>query len=615
MKIKKVGHEYHAKTLEQAFASNFVDMPVLSLSKDGKVVGYLEEKFLLSGLLGLNNSWFAVGVTWENGNFMAQGINVNDDDFVSYLHGVFERYPGVREVWYSSRDVGGVCYVVSIHWDFGIEHGIRQALGAVYQTKSGSSIFKTITPVDFNRSEFSKSALSKYLEFRRRVEPNAVELRFDVAALPDLLGLRAERAVEYAAEAAFGKNGGVDCAIYVRGGFGSHLARGDIVGLTEGNDLKFKKGIRCLESLRSDLSKKTQQLPAVGKAVDVLASHGYSLGSNVFEVVDSIGEFVCQAEELFRHEHVVPAGFDSQKFAEAMRELVVNSFCHGHWEVTEHGRDDNDHNRAARLAIVHASNRLEVINQLRPVAGYYHPQSGCEHAIRRSALHDAFRDIGFAKGRSLGLKLVRRRLSSLGFFAPIFIRQRDSFRAVIPLSRQLDRWVFSTPALHSASALGEAKKEIGRLYALQLSILLREVDQDIIANSLYIPPSEAVKILEELFEKGVLLKNTPRPIWLGRSYSKYLMPSYVISSDEKASEAASDIAGRMSFMPVQANLSIGALYQLSTWSMAHLQASDLERVIFDIFASEILNLDEARRLARVHIETLRENRALLYPDL
>lgn len=608
MKIIKSNNNHRSQYLEAAFASNFVDMPAISFTDDGKLYGGLESNFLLSGFIGVeSDSRFALGVSRNNGVFIAQGIHVEDDVLVSHLQNALKGYPGIKEVDFSAHDVGGVCYLVTIQWDRDIARRIRDALGAVYQNKGFNFLLEARPAEKFYASGLSEHALTRYLELRRHIDPGAIELRFDVSALPGLLGLRTEPAVASAAEAAFGRNGGVGCAIYVQAGFGSHLSKAAIGVVTQGDDRTRQKSIKSLAPARNMSPNAEQPARTWHEARTTVDQFGYSLGSDIFEIVDSVSRTVCQADELFRNDQVAPPDFDAGRLSSAIRELVVNSFCHGHWQVTEHGRDDNDHNQATRIAIVHASNRLEVINSLRP-AGYLHGQTGFETATRRSPLHDAFRDIGFAKGRSLGLKLVRKRLSSLGFSAPIFTKQRNIFRAIIPLSKQLDEWGFPTSEPHVS------QEDIGQLYAMRLALLLREVDQDIIASALYIRSSEAINILEKLSEKGALSKITPDSAAHWNGYSKYLMPSYEISDDKHANEFIDDIIIRMQMMPGHENLSIGALYQLSVRSTAHLTVDDLDRYILQVFAGEMVDKAAAQRLAREHMALLRSNHVLRYPD-
>lgn len=111
-----------------------------------------------------------------------------------------------------------------------------------------------------------------------------------------------------------------------------------------------------------------------------------------------------------------------------------------------------------------------------------------------------------------------------------------------------------------------------------------------------------------------LSKTTPDSAAHWNGYSKYLIPSYEISSDDTANKFIDDVVGKMKMMPGYENLSIGALYQLSVRSTAHLTVGDLERYIFNVFAGEMVDEVAAQRLARDHIAVLRSNNVLRYPD-
>lgn len=608
MKIVKSTSVHRTEYLEAAFASNFVDMPAISLTESGDFFTSIDRDFLLAGLTGVaNDSSFAVGVSGEGGNFIAQGISVSDDNFESKLRDALGGYPGIKEIAFSAHDIGSVCYLVTILWDREIAHRIRDALGATYQSKGFNFVLDVRSRENFYGSGLSKVALNRYLELRKQIDPSAIELRYDVAELPDLLGLRSEQAVSSAAEAAFGRNGGVASAIYVRRGFGPHLSRAAISAMTRGDDRTRHKSIKTLtpiQSLDPITANSTQKWHEAKKAVQ---DHAYSLGSDVFEIVDSINVAICNRDELIRRHDPEAPEFNARGLASVMRELVVNSFCHGYWRVTEHGRNDNDHNEANRLAIVHANNRMEFINNLRP-AGYFHCEPGFETTSRRSTLHDAFRDIGFAKGRSLGLKLIRKRLSGLGYSAPIFVKQRDIFRAIIPLSQQIEEWGFPAPGCQVS------QEEVGQLYALHLSLLLREVDQDIVASALYVRSVEAAKILEGLGKKGALSKSMPDNAAHRGGYSKYLIPTYHLTDETIARKVIDDVSKRMEFTHGPKSLSIGALYQLSVRSTAHLVIRDLEQYLFKVFAGEMLDMVEAQRLAIIQMEILKSKNVLRYPD-
>lgn len=92
------------------------------------------------------------------------------------------------------------------------------------------------------------------------------------------------------------------------------------------------------------------------------------------------------------------------------------------------------------------------------------------------------------------------------------------------------------------------------------------------------------------------------------------MPSYEISSDEKAHQVIDYIVGGMNIMPSQTSLSIGALYQLSIRSISHLTNADLEQWIFKVFAGEMVDEVYAQQLASEHMAVLRSNHILRYPN-
>jgi hypothetical protein len=234
-----------------------------------------------------------------------------------------------------------------------------------------------------------------------------------------------------------------------------------------------------------------------------------------------------------------------------------------------------------------------------------HDQTGFETATRRSALHDALRDIGFAKGRCLGQKLVRQRLSNLGLSSPLFARQRGVFRAIVPLSNPFKEW--GCPV--SASAV--SAEEIGQLYTLQLALFLRELDRDVIASCLYLRSIESVELLDGLARKGALVKKiSDGPVL----YPKSLLPTYEISDEEKARELIHDITTRMNMVTGPGYMSVGALYQLSVRSIAHLTAKDLLAYLTKTYAGEAVNDADAEGLATEHMKILRAGNVLCYPD-
>lgn len=596
MKIFKSERPHEVHYLEVAFMSHFVDVPAIGLDGDGKPRGSVSQEFLLAGLIGLSQfSRFAVGVSKVAGSFSAQGIRIKDKDFLKYLNVTLGGYPGVKEVYFSPYDVGGVCYLVTISWDYDTRSRIRDALGAVYQTKSYRLIAEVVAQEDFYWGRLQEKSLNKYLEIRREIDPNAIELRFDVSDLPCLLGLRSGTLLESGVEAAFGWNGGISSAVYVREGFVS----AEVDSYTQGSDRCLHQSIRLLNSAcgaNFREHKPKQALSRLGK--DFPDADVYGLGSDVFEIVESVRTVISQPDELFRGMSA-PAAFDGDRFALALRELIVNAFCHGRWDTSVYGRDDNDHKIADRVSIVHAGNRLEVINKLRE-GGLLRGDVGFKTASRRSALHNAFCDIGFSKGRSFGLKLVRQSLTKIGLASPIFVVQRGFFRALIPLSKSFSVWGYP------ARGCDLSKEEVGHLYVLWLTQFLGMVDQDVIASAFYIESSDAVRMLDGLVRKGLLAKDVHDISRFECGGQFHQVPTYQISDEVLVQNAIDSIVGKMNMVTAPGYLSIGALYQLSMRSHSPSPYPEYKDYIKVVYASEALKYANSELLACEHVALLRE---------
>lgn len=608
MKITKSENAHRGKYLEEAFASNFAFTPVIPLTTEGKPSCRLDVDQMLADLVvNSEQSRFALGVTFKNGSFVSQNIQADDNETEAYLCAVLRNYPGVKAVEYSEHDLNGKCYLVTIAWDWSIPYRIRDALGAVYKTRSPNFLPKEIGSENFFSTDLSERSLQLYLEQRRRINPEAIELRYGVSALPNLLGINEEPSVASASAAAFGRNGGVDSALYVQTGLGSHLARATLSALVHGDARERHKKIDALPRCMGSGSTRQHEDQTWHRARSAIADHGYSLGSDIFTMVQSLQDSICQPCEFSRDERVDRPDFSAAKFASVLRELVVNAFIHGHWKVVEVGRDDDDHNEATRLAIVHAENRIEIINALRP-AGHLAAIVGFETASRRSALHEAFRDINFAKGRSLGLRLVRQRLAALGLPSLIVLRHNDVFRAIIPLEPVASHWVF--PIQQDAVSVAE----IGQMFTLRLALLLRELDAELLATCFYIRLPEATKILDCLAVSGALSKQIPNAAGHWSGLSKHLLPTYVITDEEQVFRLMERISARTKTVSAPSYLSIGALYQLSVRSVAHLTTTDLIGYLTSVYAGEAITDNDGSRLAAEHMETLRENAVLRYPD-
>jgi hypothetical protein len=608
MKITKTDNAHRLTHLEDAFVSNFAFMPVIPLSEEGTPRGSLDVDLLLAGLIGVEEqSRFALGFSFENGTFVPQDITADDEELTAYLHNALHNFPGAKTVEYSEHNLNGKCYLVTVGWEWSTSHRIRDALGAVYQTKSPNFLPKELGSENFYSTDLSERSLNLYLERRRRINPNAIELRYGVSALPSLIGIQNEPSVASAAAAAFGRNGGVSSALYVQAGLGQHLSRVTLSALVHGDARDRHKKIHALPSAVENHSAGQSKDQTWQRAQSAVAEHGYSLGSDIFDVSQALQNVICQPRDLFRGSAGNSSDFDSAKLASVLREFVVNAYIHGHWKVVGVGRDDDDHNEATRLAIVHAENRIETINAVRP-AGYLPVNIGFETASRRSALHEAFRDINYARGRSLGLRLVRHRLAALGLPSAIVFRHNDVFRAILPLEPIASHWVF--PIQNNAVSVDE----IGQLFALKLALLLHELDAEMLAMCLYIRYSEATKILDGLVVSGALSRQLSSGTGHWNGFSKHLLPTYVITAREQALRVVDRISARTKTVVAPGYLSIGALHQLSVRSTAHLTMADLKGYLRSVYAGEAISDNDSDRLATEHLEILLQNDILRYPN-
>lgn len=589
MKIKRLDDGYSSHILKHAFASNFVDVPIFQLSIKGEIDGLLDRQFVFNELSkNVYKSFFAVGIHSFNGLFEAQKIFIDEESFVKKCHDYIVPRSLIESIGYSFQDFNGACYLIEITWkpsykNFGNLPNVfsdRRTLNANF--RSG------IISYDFN-----ESAIKKYIELRQEVDPNAIELSIELQSVPEILGLRSEDGFHYAAKAVFGNNVSAVKVIYVYAGNLSKIKRKDFDKLTYGNTnnrLKFINKINCFENTTLNDDSFTDMDSLISKS-------GCNLGSNFFQVNDSLNE------NIFRHDDInnddLRAGIHSRGFIAPLRETIINAFCHGFWEVVEHGRYRDDYPEFdiyTRIAIVHAKNRIEIVNRL-DEKNYFINKSGFDSVVRRSALHDAFRDINLAKGRTLGIKLIRMRLADLGMQPPIFIRQRGIFRAVIPLSN-----VFSKLCIPKSRG-NSCKEEIKKLYILNLVLFLKEVDFDIIHSVFCININDSVKILDDLYGMGVLLKEIPHTY--GQGYSNSLMPTYLIKNEILLNNVIKEIEGRMDVFDEFESISIGSLYLLSKGSIVCLTEKDFYWYISDIFRKEIISDSKSKEMTEKYISLIK----------
>lgn len=572
-----------ARHFEAARLSNFATASLVSSGQDGTLLGAVSEEFILGGLLGLSpDSVIIIGVESANDGIVVQKREITDEMVEGFLSRHLATVPGLKSVEYCHQHIDdGEVVIAVLTWDWYTQYRIREALGATFTPIAWNMLLGEQRGAECARS-YSADALSKYREHRKLVSPNAVELRYDVDHLPSLLGLDGDKLTTSASVAAFGRNGGVCAAVYIRADKGQ-FSPAALNNFTRGTDKKGQKSITDLRSNDKD--------PADG-ATHRLSATPYSLGRDVFEISQNAHQHICTADEIFGDG--TPVGeFEPGLLASAVRELIVNAFCHGAWGAQEVGRDDNEQMEANRIAIVHAGNRIEVINRLRET-GLIQNAFGTEKPPnRRSALHNAFVDINFAYGRNVGLRLVRQRLSRIGLPSPLFIRGYGHYRAVIPIS-------FATPGW---CVLTERRKDFQerllQFYTLHLARLLLELDEDLLASALYVRKVEASRVLSQLEEMGALARVDP-PRFLG----KQSLHRYEVSEIGTVSELIDQLSEGMIFYPAVPQISLGGQYQLSNRSMALLTDDDLRSYIQGLYNWELANPSEAVRLTTSHMNIL-----------
>jgi len=335
-------------------------------------------------------------------------------------------------------------------------------------------------------------------------------------------------------------------------------------------------------------------------AYECVVRAGYSLGQDVFRVIDNVAKHVCSEHELFRNDVPVPQGFASDRFATALRELIVNAFCHGAWGAHEVGRDDSERMEATRIAVVHAGHRLEIINRLRN-CGFIWNQLGTETAARRSALHNAFVDIKYAHGRAIGLQLVRQRIAKLGLPSPIFVRSAECHRAIIPISFTAPGWCVFTERPK------DYDERILHVYTFLLAQTLKELDEDILASALYIRREQASDALTALASMGALRRQIDKvnELFHSHGHSKAYLPRYYIADSADASALIEKLTSGLRFFSSPPQLSLGGQYQLSMRSMSLLVDADLKNYIQKLYTFELVNATEAVSQTMQHMDILK----------
>ncbi|MGO7911766.1 hypothetical protein ACC702_09345 [Rhizobium ruizarguesonis] len=595
MEIKKTDHSPRLKSVEEALSANRSSILRIQIFDEGTRIGNIGQDFLLSGLLGLSSSTVAViGIANRRSRLELQNFNLSDKAIEEFLLSSLSNFPGIKSVDYSEHVfASGCCYVVHINWYGGTQTAIREALGASFVPKTWNRFLESVH--DKSPFAYSKSSLETYIEKRQAVDPDALEARFDPHDLPTLLGLEKEPSTKNAAIAAFGSNGGVQGALYVRSGIG-HKVHSALGPLTEGTDRqKFRTSSLFAESM-----------PPINRTVspatddwhdfrESISQNGYSLGTGIFAIIENVSNHVCRKTELFSEQHPAPVQFDENGFAEAVRELIVNTFCHGHWDVSLRGRDDEWY-EGNRVAIVHLGDRLEVINRTRKTS-HLPNDNDYEAATRRSALHEAFKDIKLAKGRSVGQKLVRRRLVHLGMPSPIFVRTSGYYRAIAPIVNNFTSWGIIP------NANEKQKIQVAMMYVARLALSLTHLNEEIVSSVFYTQRPHARVLLQNLRDMNVLEESAPKMFddWA----IKASMPTFSLTHPQVAKKTITEIEAEMKLFPSIGYLSPGGVFQVSIRSMMNLVDRDREIYIQAVYDNEIILKQEAAELTKSHMELLR----------
>lgn len=594
MNVVKLSPSHHRSYVNEALEDENNNVWRARINVAGGQIGPISDGFLLSGLLGLSSrSVIVIGINFNGTKIEVQPYKFSDEAIESFARKRFVNYPGIKAVEYSCHEMDGAyCYVIAIRWEWSIQSVIQEALGGAYLSRPWSNVIKRRdTRLPFN---FSESIINAYADRRRAVDPNAVELRFGAHELPALLGLENEPSMKAASEAAFGSNDGVLSAIYIRGWRNKNVAAA-ARELTEGS---FGNPFKPISSIGgAPFPEHLQTASGDTNWVDkdsYLKKNAFSMGSGIFSIVDNVRQHFCRDEEVFGTQGSVPEEFDPIRFSEVLKELVVNAFCHGQWKVWIAGREDES-TYAHRMALVHLGDRIELVNRTREPS-YLASDIQDERACRLSALHVALKDINWAKGRWIGQKLVRHRLAGLGMPSPIFVRDGDLYRSILPLRDEFVSWGLP----HSRNP--EEKIHLAMLFGARLALTLTHLNEDVVASALFLSRRDARDILENLNKAGVLTKESAK-VYMEWPIRRRAL-GFTLVDPDVARDFISRIEARMSLFPVAPYLSVGARFQLSVRSLTRLAEKDKAQYIQDVYDNELFSTEEARRMGARHQELL-----------
>lgn len=594
MNISKTDPSSHQSLVKEALSAVPSSILRLRIGDEGTAVHGIDQNFLLRGFLGTENQSVAVvGLVKQQGELALQNIRLSDEFIEALLRSKLSNFPGVKSVEYSEQVMDlGCCYAIRIWWDLGVRDGVLSVLGSAYTPRSWENSFATVSA----NMDYSLSELEKYIEKRRDIDAHALETHFLPHDLPHLLGFERERETRSAAVAAFGSNGGVQSALYVRGGIGCmvHKALG---ALTQGKDRDRYKSVKLIEEAPppKDFAVCSAEGDAWHHYTKVIAKNGYSLGTGVFSIIENMSRYVCRTREIFGEDHTASDEFDEAKFTGVMRELLINAFCHGSWNVELRGRDDEWY-EGNRVVLVHAGSRLEVINRSRDT-GYLRVSHDTEVATRMSSLHAAFKDINLAKGRSMGQMLVRQRLVNLGMASPIFVRTEGYYRAIVPLENNFTTWGFIP------NADNDQKLKVASMFVARLALSLTHLDEGIVSSVFYTRREHARQLLENLLAIGVLDRSIPSGTHAGLDI-KVPVSTFSLVDPNKAKRFVTDIEAEMKTSTSVGYLSPGGMFQVSMRSMMSLVDKDKAAYVKAVYEGEILSKQKAEELTASHLKLL-----------
>ncbi|TDH62398.1 hypothetical protein E2C06_12385 [Dankookia rubra] len=561
IRVERREPTFRGYILENAIDSDFQFVELVSVQPDGQVRGSLRPDFMMRGLLGsTNRSVIIIGLKWDKSRYKAQEVRVEQETLEQYLRSLFEGFPWVRLVEYSEHDYdNSFCYVANVEWLSGTWLSFREKIEAHYGiTQKFYLDTPSEPPHKHARRPFTDRATEIYLERRRLVKPDAVELKLSPDQLPKVLGLGNQETATDAAKAAFGINHGVESAIYVRLGYGPKVSSDQMMAWVQRTSHYADVGAISMvspgERLTGYFWRPEEKMTYFSKGL--YFPNVFKLGGNVFQTLDAIDSIVSDPKEIFRGDHIAPASFDQARFASALRELVVNGFSHGYWRSNEESnRDDTEFwSSANSIAVAHLENRLEVINRQHPARGDDVGRFRKGHpSLIKSTLHAALQDIDLAKGRGIGLKLVQARVMKLGMPCPVVLDTLKLFRVVLPFTNEFESWVMpKQKGEHAPAAIS--------YFVLKLCKVLMELDAEIVASALNVSLAVAARTLAQLAVEEILVRSMPRE---ASFYSRGDYPHYSPAGKEILDERIASLASEMRLVRAPPLMSPAGLCALS----------------------------------------------------